>query len=1055
MMKKKFFMKKIWQLMFISAILMISATGSFAQKVTVSGTISENDQQVVPGATILEKGTTNGTVSDVDGKFTLDVAPDAVLRISFVGMLTQEIDVGNQRTFNITMQVDAVGIEEVIAVGYGTQKKVNLTGSVSAIEGEELAARPIKSVSDALQGLAPGLNIQESAGNPDAQNSINIRGYSGFGSYTTPLILVDGVEQDINTVNPNDIESISVLKDAASTAIYGSRAPFGVILITTKKGEKGKMQINLNSNFSFATIVDNYFEQANALQTVDVMNETYNNSFSPAWVGDDQRNRIIAYMNGEINTVSHIGPNGRYTYYNHGPNANTNWVDEIYKDWQFRQFHTLSLSGGTDKLDYYVSLGLTDNDGMYNNVYNDADFYKRYNNTINLNSQVTNWLKLGISSKYTREQTQRPGVGDQPVAHMIGRYWPFEPVYQDNGSINQMGAVALLQENGYYENLEDDLRVTGSIDITPAKGLLIHADYTWNKYGRTFFRHGRKWGYIDADDNFYYADAWQANRISYVDNRWNSDTYQQTRAYATYDYSLSENNFKVLLGFEQELKNNKEIRGYKRDLISELIPSISTAKGDYTILDDALGHWATRGYFARFSYNYQEKYLLEFNGRYNGSSRFAPDSRWGFFPSVSVGYNIARENYWEPLKEHVSLFKIRASWGESGDQTNVANYLYLPAMRYNAQISTLIDGSRLSSLNMPGIVSPDLTWIKPRTIDIGFDLAAFNNRLQVTYDWYQRTIYNQLGPAEELPEVLGTTPNQKNNAVSETRGFDLSITWADKLATIRGKALNYRIRGNLSDYIGYVVEYENTTGTRSGWTPGETFNNIYGYETKMIAQSVGDVTNNVSQHRIWSSYWYPGDVLYVDQDGNGMIDSGNGKWNNMGDLVKLGNRTPRYTYGINLGVNWNNIDLACFIEGVGKRDYWTSSETFWGVGTARWNSMITTRNYDQYWRPDRTDAYFARIYNGGENNKNRQVQSRFLQSTAYMRLKNVQVGYTLPRSLVSNVNIEKLRLYMSVENAAMIFNKATFNYDPITMWNSSGKSYPPQTNVSFGLNLTF
>jgi TonB-linked SusC/RagA family outer membrane protein len=1018
------------------------------QQRPIKGTVTDNTGSPLPGVSIIIKGTTTGTVTDSDGEYTIEnVSSETVLVFSFIGMETQEVTIANQTLINVQLKTNAIGIEEVIAVAYGTVKRENLTGSVEQVSGEMLESRPIKTIGEGLQGVVPGLNITKSSGAPDATESFNIRGYTSMGKKQGPLILVDGVAQDISTVNPEDVESISVLKDAAASAIYGSRAPFGVILVKTKSGKEGTMKIDFSSNLSFSELIGTP-QPVNSVKFAESWNDAFRNARQQPYFSEETIKRMRDYADGTITESNIIAPDGMWGKWDLA-NGNTDWIKEIYKDFQFNQKYTVALSGGlaNGKLTYYVSGGFSQNNGMLKMPMT-KDSYTRYNTVIKLSSQINKWLKVGINSRYSKSDTERPGIagGDWAIANSIGRVWPNIPAYNPDGEFHTINKNAQISQAGYYKTEVDDLWQSASVDITPLKGLVIHGTYTYNSYSRGYFKHETNYS-IPQPNGTVSVGGYNPSR---VEEQYNKDKYRQTEVYASYNYKLKNHNFDVLGGYQDELKNYADLWGYKKDLLTESVPSISTANGTFEI-DDNLGHWSTRGWFGRFNYNYKEKYLLEVNGRYDASSRFPTDTRWEFFPSFSAAWNIAKENFW--TFEDVSMFKIRGSYGELGNQ-NVSNYLYLPNMSYSAKTFSMLDGTPASAIYMPKIVSPNITWTKPRLIDIGSSLIAFNNRLDVTYDWFQRTIYDQLGPAEEVSKVLGASPPKENNAVSETRGWDLSIKWRDKLGQVAGKNINYYAKLAVSDYIGYVVDYKNETGGRSGtWTPGERFGDIYGYETVGIAQSAADVQRGVSQHRINSNYWYPGDIIYKDQNGDGKIDSGDGTWYNMGDRVKIGNSSARYTYGITIGGDWNGFDLNMFFQGVGKQDIAMGTCYYWGFVGSMWHSSVFEHTTD-YWTPENTGAYYPRPYMSGEIGKNHQTQSKYILNGAYLRFKNLQVGYSIPKSLLSKLSISRLRVYGSIENLGLVFSKSHVKLDPMLLNNDNGQIYPPQRSFSFGLNVT-
>jgi len=1033
------------------------------QQLVIKGLVTDKTGEPLPGVNVYEKSKPqNGVITGINGTYTINVdSPDDVLMFSYIGFETQSINVAGRSSINITLVEEATGLDEVVVVGYGTQKKVNLTGSVAQVNSEVLENRPVKDVGAALKGVMPGLNIETNSGAPDATASFNIRGFTGLNKKASPLILVDGVEQDINQINPEDVASVSILKDAAASAIYGSRAPYGVILITTKKGKEGKMQINVSSNVSFSDIVG-IPESLNSLDFANSFNEAYRNGRNPNRFDDETIQRIKDYQAGKITTTNVIldpsNPNSQWGVW-WMANANVDWMKESFKT-AVNQKHTVSFSGGLEggKLNYYASMGYSGNNGQL--AQGTVDKYARYNTVLKLDSKVNDWLGLSLNTRYSRREADRPNSahGESWQFDRVLRMWPSLPLKNPDGNIPFMSPFLDMLGQGNYIQKSDDIWVTGGIELTPLKGLTIKGNYSWNTHARDRFNPLytviQLTDWTDPETNqSYYHERVQRNGTNSISKIFNHDSYHQAEMYANYEYTLANHNFGITGGYQQELKNYSSISGSKTNLITEDIPSFSTAIGENPSLGDALSHWSTRGYFARITYNYNGIYLVEFNGRYDGSSRFPEATRDEFFPSVSVGYNIAKENFWNI--DQINLFKLRGSYGELGDQ-NVSNYLYLPSMDFVTKTGNVLGGSRVNEIRMPGLVSPNITWEKPRVIDLGFDIAALDNRLSITYDWYQRTTYDQLGPAETLPETLGASVPRTNNAVTETRGWDMSVTWRNQFQ-VAGKPFSYDATVTVSDYIGYVVDYDNETGAYSGnWTPGEVFGDIYGYKVDKVAQSSGDYTNGPSHHRINSNHWYPGDLVYQDLDGDGKIDGGatGHNWYSKGDLTVIGNSSPRYIYGIMLGADWNGFDIRMNFEGVGKRDVMRTGALFQGMQNGSiWNSTLHKHSSD-YWTPDNRDAFYTRPYIYGPGSEKNYINNdRFLSNGAYLRFSTLSLGYTFSNRVTELLSMQKLKLYATVENVGLLINKSHTKLDPIFLNNSY--TYPPQRTISLGANITF
>ena len=978
--KDKYLLREVGDNIIIKKLLIAPTSESQnQQKHTVTGKVTDTTGEPLPGVNVYEMiRPQNGVITGIDGNYTINLSSeDAILVFSFIGYEAQEINISGRSTINITLMEETTGLDEVIVVGYGTQKKVNMTGAVDQIQGDALENRPIKSISQGLKGIIPNLNITETSGAPNSNASFNIRGFTGLDEdgdpvKGSPLVLVDGVAMDMNLINPEDVASISVLKDAAASAIYGSRAPYGVILITTKKGQSGKMRVNVSSNISFSQVVG-LPESVNSYEFAQAWNDAHKNARKGAYYSDETLEILKDVVDGKIKDASRIDPGaGRWGAYGDYQLGNTNWQDAAYRDWSVNQKHTISFSGGLEdnKLNYYASMGWNENQGiMHESI---TDKYNRYNTVLKLSSQVTDWLQLSLDNKYSRGIADRPGYGsDYYYTELVGgRTWPTVPFYNPDGNMPYSNPVFRFKEGGNYKDYVDDFWTTAAFDLTPLKGLKIHGAYSWNVYSRDYTEPSLNitaiTDWTDEDGKYWYHEWYYAQHPNSIFKRFYKNTYHQVDLYANYDFKIgADHNFTIIAGYNEELKKYHYLQGSKTQLVTEDLPTISTAIGESPSVDDALSHWATRGYFSRLAYNYKEKIMLEFNGRYDASSRFPEDQRWEFFPSFSAGYNIAKENFW-PV-EQVSMFKIRGSYGKLGNQSAYGLYPYLPTMSINAKTQNVLGGNRVPSVERPGLVSSDITWEKPETIDFGFDLAAFNNRLNVTYDWYQRTVYDQLGTAEQLPEVLGISVPQKNDAVTETRGWELSIGWKDR-ATLANKTLNWGVRAIVSDFIGYVVEYDNQTGSRGVWTPGERFGDIYGYRIDKRANSSSDFSNGPSHHRLHSDYWYPGDLVYKDLDGDGKVDSGNGSFYNLGDLEVIGNTSPRYSYGFNINADWNGFDLLMNFEGVGKQDLWFNGLYYQGVTGSIWWSTLMKHSLD-YYSVDNKDAFFPRPYMSSESGR--------------------------------------------------------------------------------------
>lgn len=1033
----------------------------------ITGNVLDANGNPLSGVSVTVKGTKKGTSTDATGHFSIEVNAGQVLQFSMIGYKAKSITIGAENNLTLVLEQDAKIDSEIVIVGYGTQKKVNATGAVATIDSKILQDRPISRLSQGLQGAVANLNImtQYGGGAPNATQSFNIRGYTGLGSSQGPLIVIDGVQGgDINAINPNDIESISVIKDAAAAAVYGSSAPYGVILINTKRGKSGKAQISYNNSFTINTPIG-MPEMMNSLEHALFYNEASRNAGGADIFSQETINRIKQYQAGTLKTETQPveTPGVDQWKYWGAANANNQWFDIFYKDAQLVQQHNLSISGGSDKSRYFVGLGLNDRPGML--TFGD-DVYKRYNLRANVSSKVNDWLEVGVRTSYSKESYNAPWAGGNRTGgnwmHQIARKWPSIPLYTPAiGDVpkhySEVSDAGFMEEGGRHIESWDKPVITGEIVLTPLKGLTATVNYTYEANISNTNDHTKTVYYPQPSGNMAPIDWTYPNEFS----RNAGFRYHQVfNAFATYEVNLKAHNFKLLGGYVRELNDNTYYGGGNNNLFTDNVPAISTAYGKTPWINDSRYQLASEGFFGRFNYNFDEKYLVEFTGRYDGTSRFLPDARWNFYPGVSAGWNINKENFWmnSGIDKYLNAFKIRGSYGSLGDQSfgNAGNqgnwYPFYPTLGTSPPTSGnwYFSGGREARTGVPGLVNPDITWVTTNTLDIGVDLAAFQNNLTLTFDWYKRNAKDYLGPARDYPAVLGTNPPQENAAAIETKGFDMTIAWRNKIGQV-----NYTLRGTLSNYKGTVTKFPNDLKLINNWYTGEPMGAIYGYKTVGYFQSESDVKKAPDQSKLFSS-WGPGDIQYADINGDGKIDWGANRADDMGDLRIIGNNTPQYQFGFFADFDWKNFDASFFIQGVAKRDFFFNSgiNYFWGITGNQWQGSPFTTQRDR-WTPSNPDGYFPKFYMSGENSKNLQTQTKYMQNGAYARLKNIQVGYTLPKDLLSRIGVQKFRVFVLVENVATISPMQKHStIDPETFF-SDMKIYPLQRGYSFGLNVSF
>ena len=1046
------------------AMLLSSSLVAWAQgTVTIKGVVTDSQKEPLVGVSIRIKGTTSGTTTNASGSYTLQgVSRNATLVFSFIGMKKQEIPVSGRTEIDVVLEDDAKVTQEVVVVGYGTQKKVNLTGAVSSIDSKSLAARPVQNLGQALQGMIPGLNLSvgNSGGALNSTMALNIRGTGtiGSGSNSSPLVLIDGSEGDMNALAPNDIESISILKDASASSIYGSRAAFGVVLIKTRSGREGRARVSYGGNVRFSTATQ-VPEMMDSEQFAKYFNIAGANSGNGTVFTDEIMKRIVDYKNGTIDDKFRSGTvwNERENAWNlyTGAWANTNWFDEMYRKNVPTHEHNISISGGSGKTNYYLSGALLDQQGL---IRYGRDTFKRYNLTAKISTDITPWLTISYTNRWSRDEYSRPSYMTGLFFHNIARRWPTNPVRDINGHLIPGNETIQMRDGGIDRNQKDRVNQQLILEARPMEGLLLRAENNYN----TTYNHNH-WDVlaIYSYDNkglprLTSREGGDDGQTSVGESTWKND-YFNGRYYAEYSRIFAEkHDVKLIAGLDLEVNKYHNLSGTKKDLISNQVPTINTATNDKPTLYSGYTHWATMGSFARLNYAYDERYLLEVSVRTNGSSRFIGDKRWATFPSFSAGWNIANEKFFEPLKSTVSMLKLRGSWGTLGNTEVQALYpWFLSQPVGTANSAWLVGGERLNTSNAPGIVSNSLTWERIESWNLGLDFAAFNNRLQGTLEYFNRTTRDMVGPPAPLPFTLGVGQPQVNNATLVSKGWEAELKWRDQIDKV-----NYGLRLVLSDDIQTVTQYYNPTGTLSTWYSGRRMGEFWGYTTRGIAKTNDEMNEHLKSNQpAWGSNWQAGDIMYQDLNGDGKVNGGANTLADHGDLRKLGYDVPRYKFGFNADLTWQGIDFSFFLQGIGRRDWFDNSPYSTGATNyGQWQSVGFKEHWD-FFRPEgdpngaNLNARFPRpLFSQG--GKNMQTQSRYVVNAAYLRIKNIQLGYTLPASLSKKIGISRLRVYTSADNL-VTFTKLPKIFDPEATggdW-GPGKIYPLQRTISFGLNV--
>ena len=1034
------------------------------QGITITGIVTDTDGEPLPGVNITVKGTTTGIVSDANGNYTLTVTSnEAVLVFSYIGFVRQELTVGNRRNINVKLSEDSRQIDEVVVVGFGTQKKVNLTGAVGTVSADALLNRPVQNVTQALQGLVPGLNIQSLVGFINQAPAMNIRGTGnlGTGSSANPLVLIDGMEGSLINLNPEDIENISVLKDAAASSIYGSRAPFGVILVTTKKGTAGQVKVNYNNNFSWSapTMLLNV---ADSYSTATIMNDMYFNSGQGATVAGDWFRRIEDYYYGRIKTVA-VPDASDNRIWSFETNANENVYDYLYNKAAFSHHHNLSANGGNDRYNYHISMGYIDQNGL---LKYGTETYKKYMSTGTIEAKMTDWLKMQYTTRFIRSDYNRPEALTQDIyLQLLTTNMPYRCTFDDNGLFFRGSYVQTFAEKGRANSQNDSFNQHISASITPVKNWVTTLEFNYGINTTTNDSYTKKANYYYIDGTTWIEPA--GNTIA--SNSQVKNNALNMNVYTSYQFDLlQDHHFNVMAGGQVDNVKYSQFSVSRVGLINDDLPVLDLTSGlDYLgeeqtpTLSGSKREWSTAGFFGRINYDYQGRYLLEANLRYDGSSRFRSDQRWNWFPSFSAGWNIAREKFWSDLTNTVNLLKLRGSYGSLGNQNTDSWYPTYQVMSISINSgSWLQNGNRPNTTSSPALISALLTWEKVQSWNIGLDAGAFNNRLTASFDYYQRKTLNMVGPAMDLPDILGKTAPRMNNTDLKTYGFELELGWQDRLSN----GLFYKVRLLLSDYQTDITRYPNDSKLLSTYIAGQKLNNIWGYETIDIARSDEQMEAHLATlpnggQDALGSNWRAGDMMYKDLNGDGKITAGASTLDDPGDRKVIGNSTPRYQFGLDLQADWKGFDARIFFQGVGKRDFWPNNELFFGA-TGRY-SMFPIKEVMDYFRlepsnhlPANPNAYYPRPLATG-NTKNYQQQTKYLQNAAYIRLKNVSLGYTLPKQLTSKFFVAQMRLFVSGENLWTGTKLAPmFEPESIMGLNVRGDGYPLQKIWSFGLNIT-
>ncbi|MFG5857341.1 TonB-dependent receptor [Dysgonomonas sp. Shenzhen-Wh21] len=1037
-------------------------------KKKVSGiVVDKQTNEPIVGASVFVPGTIIGVMTDIDGRFSLELESGNEIEVSFLGYRSQRIKYTGQDVLDIALFENTELLDEVVVVGYGTQKKENLTGAVSQVKmADVLGSRPVVNAMNALQGAMPGLLITSNADGPGQFKTINIRGTTSING-GDPLVLIDNVPGDVNMINPEDIESVSVLKDAASSAIYGARAAFGVILITTKKAKKGeRFTVNYNNNFGFQKSI-NQPDIADGMQWLQAYKnaEFGSGSYYTGQNIDTWMKYLEAYRKdpSQFKTYGdgvYVDPDTGINYYLNEKNVYTNMFD----DYGFLQNHNLSMSGGAEKVSYRLSLGYNEEDGI---LYSDKDRYERLSTSAYIHTEITPWLSQSVDFRYSRSKRNMPVTSEKETLYDMRL-----PSLYPEGYLRLSDGVEFLT-NTPKNMLElatdnrsrtDNPRILSQTVIKPFKGLEMVLEYTFDKkiYENRINKAQKEY------TNLQLAKSLTATSSSIERTKQNTD-YNAINAYATYTLSLGKHNTKIMGGFNQESSDYENLYTYAYDLINDELPSFNTATGESKTITESISRYTVRGAFYRLNYDYEGRYLFEANGRYDGSSKFPQNSRFGFFPSFSGGWNIARESFFNSYQDLINELKIRGSWGQIGNQA-INPYQYTPIMGAYAKgnVPWIVNGDKPVTLYAPGLVSDNFTWETVETLDLGLDVAALNGRLRGTLGWYQRTTKDMLAPGLELPAVVGAAAPLQNTADLRTKGWEISLSWRDQIGEV-----SYNIGFNLSDNKSKITKYDNKSFVLFNSNGGNNYFNgyeigtIWGYETDgfYTIDDFEDTNTWKLKDGITSINGVsprPGDIKFKnlkdDENSINRIDNGDGTLGNPGDMKIIGNSAIRMQYGISIGANYKGFDLNVLFQGVGKRDVWLSDARRWAFASGQFGQIFKdqldywqpTDPQNNDWTPLNSNPEYFRIYNQRENaGSNTRRQTKYLLDGSYLRIKNITLAYTLPKSWIAPVNLRAVRLFISCENLHT-FSSLPKGYDPERLsW-----GYPFYRTTSFGINVT-
>lgn len=1054
----------------------------------VAGVVVDAKDEPVIGANIKLGDTGKGTITDFNGKFSIEVADENELEVSYIGYENQRVVVDPEvNDIKVILYEDLKKLDEVVVVGYGTQKKVNLTGAISSISKGEINDRPVSNLTNALKGLDPSLGIRMSSGVQDAGYSIDIRGSISVNG-GSPLVLIDGVETSLNMVNPNDVESVSVLKDASASAIYGAKASAGVVLITTKSGSQGKNKntvVSYNSRMAVKESTTSTDFNTSGYWSVYVADLFYNSRYGMNYTNysDDEYQMLWDRRNDKVESPDRpwiiTNEDGTYRYF-----ANTDWYGYLWRREMPQQEHNISISGGNDKVDYYVSGRYFHDEGMFKIV---EDVYDTYSFRSKLNVKLTPKIKYQSNINFFSSENLFNGYSDRNKTyyftrvHGLASFPATNPdgtaVYLSNHSNTSStlgdGVMAALIY-GKHRNVNNDnyIIIGNQVDADITKDLRLTASHS-------FLFRNRK--YANRCVNVPYS--MQEGVVSWLTtgqftNNYNEQHYyvknNNFNMYGTYQYkSKNEHNLSAVAGLQYEQYGSNSLKIKRQDLLSDELDSFSLSTGELETFTQSISEYRTLGFFGRTNYDYKGKYLLEVSARYDGSSRFDSKNRWGFFPSASVGWRISEEDFWSVLNNTWDNAKIRFSVGSLGNQ-QVDYYAYVDKIDTDGVLDYSLDGNTKTQYAYESKpISSDLTWETVTTYDLGVDWAFFKSRLNITADIFRRETKDMLTTSLTLPAVYGAKSPQENCANLQTEGWEIRLTWNDRFQ-LNKKEFKYSLSGSLGDYQTTITKYDNSNKLLSDYYEGMKLGEIWGYkidglfnddaEAAAYSSQVNMDAVNVILLSSVDNYYRGGDMKYIDLDGDHVISAGAGTVDNPGDREIIGNAIPRYSYTFGGNASWNNIDFSILFSGVAKQDWYptTEAETFWFGYSRPYTTYLSKDFLSMTWTDDNPNGYFPRIrgYQTFDGGQLFYTNDRYLQNVAYCRLKNLTLGYTVP---VFKKLFQQFRIYVAGENLAYWspLKRYTKYIDPEQVTSSSeykqgsAQAYGFTKSFTVGLDITF